>query len=119
MTMLINAHEMCSALREMISEESTHNPAPFLSGERETVFRQMFTFYYPDFQDNLRKTTPGITFTEELLCMLTVLQSSQADITRWTSLSPEELKVLWESVRKKMDLGPADLLGERLYKMLE
>lgn len=54
MTMLINAHEMCSALREMISEESTHNPAPFLSGERETVFRQMFTFYYPDFQDNLR-----------------------------------------------------------------
>ena len=119
MTTLINAKEVCSALSEMISEDPSHNSSALLSGEREMVFRQVFTFYYPEFQDNLRKSIPGITFTEELLCMLTVLQSSQADITRWTSLSPEELKVLWESVRKKMDLGPADLLGERLYKMLE
>lgn len=119
MMTLMNAHELCSALREMISEESAYDSSAFLSGERETVFRQVFTFYYPDFQDNLRKHIPGITFTEELLCMLTVLQGSQTDIIRWTNLSQEELKALWESVRKKMNLGAADLLGEQLYKMLK
>ena len=118
MTTLINAHEVCNALREMISEESTHDSSPLLSGDRETVFRQVFTFYYPSFQENLRESMPDVTSAEELVCMLTVLQGSQADIIRWTNLSPEMLKTLWESIRKKMDLGPADLLGEQLNKML-
>ena len=118
MTMLINAYEMCNALREMISEESTHNPAPFLSGERETVFRQVFTFYYPEFQDKLRKETPDITRIEELVCMLTALHETQADIIRWTNLSQEDLGNLCQSIREKMNLGAADLLGEQLTKML-
>ena len=118
MTTLINAKEVCSALREMISEESTLQSPALLSGDRETVFRQVFTFYYPDFQDNLRKTTPDITRAEELVCMLTVLQGTQADIIRWTNLTQEDLKALWLSIREKMHLSPAELLGEQLYKML-
>lgn len=119
MMTLINAQEVCSALREMISEESARHPFTLLSGEREKVFRQVFTFYYPTFQDNLRKHTPDLTYIEELVCMLTVLQGKQADIIQWTDLSQEDLENLWLSIREKMRLEPDDVLDEHLYKMLE
>lgn len=118
MTTLINAKEVCSALSEMISEDPSHNSSALLSGEREMVFRQVFTFYYPEFQDKLRKETPDITRIEELVCMLTALHETQADIIRWTNLSQEDLGNLCQSIREKMNLGAADLLGEQLTKML-
>ena len=99
MTTLINAKEVCSALSEMISEDPSHNSSALLSGEREMVFRQVFTFYYPEF-------------------MLTALHETQADIIRWTNLSQEDLGNLCQSIREKMNLGAADLLGEQLTKML-
>lgn len=118
MTTLINAKEVCSALREMISEESTLQSPALLSGDRETVFRQVFTFYYPEFQDKLREAMPNLTRAEELVCMLTALQETPTDIVNWTNLSPEALDTLCQSIRGKMNLEPKQILGEHLYNML-
>ena len=118
MTTLINAKEVCNALREMISEETTCQSPAILSGDRETVFRQVFTFYYPGFQDKLRKATPDLTRAEELVCMLTALQETPEDIVNWTNLSEERLSTVCQSICDKMRLESKQLLCEHLYSML-
>lgn len=107
--------EIGAALQEMIKLHAT-TPA-LLQGERESVFREIFIFYYPDFHEQLQELLPDLTHDEELFCMLTSLRQKPKDITQLLCWEMVYIDSLHAAVCEKAGL-PAKELGKRLKKCL-
>lgn len=117
-TVSLDMKELAKALREMISEESSNASKAVLSGARESVFRDIFMFYYPSFLQKLYRHVPEVDRSEELVCMLVALRQPVKEIAELMCLPVARVQLLYDSVLRKLDLEDEKEMKRLLKRLL-
>ena len=110
--------EIVRVLYEMIAEDSPDASKAFLSGAREAVFREVFLFHYPAFRQRLYRCFPELDEEEELVCMLTALGASVEEIAELTCFPPIQVRQLYTSVCRKLDVTEKRKMRTLMKKLL-
>lgn len=85
------------------------NPT-LLSGEDEMRFRQSFAALYPYYLPTLRSRCPELTKSDELFCMLIMLNQSTDEVALALGISRASVNSGRSRIRKKLGLGKDESL---------
>lgn len=111
--------EANKALISLISIHSANSQKVLLSGERENAFRDMFSCQYPTFFYTLRREIPGITKSEELICMLIILNQRTKEMATLLCISVTSVNQARYRLRKRMGLSGYDNLNDCVKEIFE
>jgi len=113
-------NELSDLLSDMSNKEQIAMVTPKLyreSGEKK--FRNRFMLLYPNFIKKLREAVPAVTRSEEILCMLIILDQSTEQMIDILCISRNSINMTRHRLRRKMDLDRNDTLEEKIKDLLQ
>ena len=116
------SRETESQLSELLSNKESRmeiaSVAPALYRQSgETKFRERFSQLHPTFLPKLKERVPNITHSEEVLCMLIVLDQTTEQMIDILCIARSSVNMARHRLRKKMELNKEDSL-EDVIKIL-
>lgn len=103
----VSKQKAISDIRVKISTE-------LLNADQEAEFRRSFTAVYPDYLPSLRKLSPGLTPTDELIAMLLLLELSNNEIALTLGISKNGVNKARSRMRQRLGLKSEVVLEEFL-----
>ncbi len=112
-------NELSDLLSDMSNKEQIAMVTPKLYRESgEGKFRNRFILLYPDFIKKLREAVPDVTRSEEILCMLIILDQSTEQMIDILCISRNSINMTRHRLRRKMHLDRNDALEEKIKELL-